>query len=209
MVNQNQREIFVNNLRYYMKIRGIDQSDIVNGLDITASTVSDWVNGKKYPRVDSMQLLAEFLGVVLSDLTSDSNDKTVKSVRIPVLGTIPAGIPIEAIEDVIDWEEIPIEMTKGGKEYFALKIRGDSMYPRYEDEDVVIFRKQDTCENGQDCAVMVNGNDATFKRVRLSEKGVTLQPLNPKYDPKVFSNEDVMNLPVRVIGVAVELRRKF
>lgn len=209
MVNQNQREIFVNNLRYYMKIRGIDQSDIVNGLDITASTVSDWVNGKKYPRVDSMQLLAEFLGVVLSDLTSDSNDKTVKSVRIPVLGTIPAGIPIEAIEDVIDWEEIPIEMTKGGKEYFALKIRGDSMYPRYEDEDVVIFRKQDTCENGQDCAVMVNGNDATFKRVRLSEKGVTLQPLNPKYDPKVYSNDDVMNLPVRVIGVAVELRRKF
>ena len=154
MVNQNQREIFVNNLRYYMKIRGIEQNDIVNALDITASTVSDWVNGKKYPRVDSMQKLADYLGVVLSDLTSDSNDKTVKSVRMPVLGTIPAGIPIEAIEDIIDWEEIPIEMTKGGKEYFALQIRGDSMYPRYEDEDVVIFRKQDTCENGQDCAVM-------------------------------------------------------
>ena len=159
-------------------------------------------NGHRVPVIGSTTSLR-------IDGDSDSSDKTVKSVRIPVLGTIPAGIPIEAIEDVLDWEEISIEMTRGGKEYFALQIRGDSMYPRYEDQDVVIFRKQDTCENGQDCAVMVNGDDATFKRVRISEKGVTLQPLNPKYEPKVYSNEEVLDLPVRVIGVAVELRRKF
>ena len=209
MKNSSQRETFVRNLGTYMRIRGIDQSDIVSALGITASTVSDWVNGKKYPRVDAMQRLADYLGVLLSDLTSDANDKTVKSVRIPVLVTIPAGIPIEAIEDVIDWEEIPVEMARGGKEYFALQIKGDSMYPRYENADVVIFRKQDTCENGQDCAVMVNGDDATFKRVRISDNGITLQPLNPEYAPLVYSNEDVMGLPVRIIGVAVELRRKF
>ena len=102
MKNSSQRETFVRNLGTYMRIRGIDQSDIVSALGITASTVSDWVNGKKYPRVDAMQRLADYLGVLLSDLTSDANDKTVKSVRIPVLVTIPAGIPIEAIEDVID-----------------------------------------------------------------------------------------------------------
>lgn len=209
MKNSSQRETFVRNLGTYMRIRGIDQSDIVSALGITASTVSDWVNGKKYPRVDAMQRLADYLGVLLSDLTSDANDKTVKSVRIPVLVTIPAGIPIEAIEDVIDWEEIPVEMARGGKEYFALQLKGDSMYPRYENDDVVIFRKQDTCENGQDCAVMVNGDDATFKRVRLNENGITLQPLNPEYEPIVFSNNAVRNLPVRIIGVAVELRRKI
>ena len=70
----NQRVIFVNNLCRAMKTRGIDQSDIVSALGISASTVSDWVNGKKYPRVDVMQRLADYLGVFLSDLTTERTE---------------------------------------------------------------------------------------------------------------------------------------
>ena len=98
-------------------------------------------------------------------------------------------------------------MFSGGREYFALKIKGDSMIPRYEDGDVVILRKQDSCESGQDCAVLVNGNDATFKRVRMNEKTLTLQPLNPAYEPMVYTTKEVADLPVRILGVAVEIRR--
>ncbi len=71
-MGENQRIVFVNNLQRYMKMRGVDQADIVNALAVSASTVSDWATGKKYPRVDSMQRLADFLGVLLSDLTSET-----------------------------------------------------------------------------------------------------------------------------------------
>lgn len=83
------------------------------------------------------------------------------------------------------------------------------MSPTYLDGDTIILEKVDDCESGQDCVVMVNGNDGTFKRVFKNENGVILQPLNPEYQPLVFSNKQIINLPVRIIGVAKEIRRKI
>ncbi len=126
-----------------------------------------------------------------------------------VYGTIPAGIPMECIEDVLDTEEIPASMLKGGKQYFGLKVKGNSMFPTYLNGDTVIFEKVDDCESGQDCVVMVNGNDGTFKRVLKNENGIILQPLNSEYEPLVFTNEQINNLPVKIIGIAKEIRRKI
>lgn len=83
------------------------------------------------------------------------------------------------------------------------------MLPEYRAGDVLILRKQEDCETGDDCAVMVNGSDATFKRIRRNEKGITLQPLNPAYDPTFYTNHEVIDLPVRIIGIVVEVRRKI
>lgn len=130
------------------------------------------------------------------------------SAVVLVYGTIPAGIPMECIEDIIDTEEISADMLKGDKQYFGLKIKGNSMEPDYLDGDVIILQKQDDCESGDDCVVMVNGNDGTFKRVFKNENGIILQPLNPTYSPMVYSNEDIEKLPVRILGVFEELRRK-
>lgn len=126
-----------------------------------------------------------------------------------VYGTIPAGIPMECIEDILDTEEIPASMLKGGKQYFGLKVKGNSMFPTYLDGDTVIFEKVDDCESGQDCVVMVNGNDGTFKRVLKNETGIILQPLNSDYAPLVFTNEQINDLPVKIIGIAREIRRKL
>lgn len=126
-----------------------------------------------------------------------------------VYGTIPAGIPMECIEDILDTEEIPASMLKGGKQYFGLKVKGNSMFPAYLNGDTVIFEKVDDCESGQDCVVMVNGNDGTFKRVLKNENGIILQPLNSEYEPLVFTNEQINNLPVKIIGIAKEIRRKL
>lgn len=135
-------------------------------------------------------------------------DRSVTTIK--VYGTIPAGIPVEAIEDVVDTEEIPTAWLQGDREYFALRIKGDSMYPQYLEGDIVIFRKTDTCETGDDCVVYVNGQDATFKRVkRLDDGTIILQPLNANYAPYTLSAQQVRELPVTVGGVAVELRRKF
>lgn len=135
--------------------------------------------------------------------------KTENSAIVLVYGTIPAGVPMEMIEDVLDTEEIDRDMLKGGKQYFGLRIKGNSMYPDYKDGDTIILEKVDNCESGQDCVVMVNGNDGTFKRVFKNENGIILQPLNSEYQPMIYSNEQIDKMPIKIIGKVVELRRKF
>lgn len=147
--------------------------------------------------------------IVNKDLPSEhKHTSTSNSAIVFVYGTIPAGIPMECIEDILDTEEISADMLKSGKEYFGLKVKGNSMEPEYLDGDTLILEKADNCENGDDCVVMVNGNDGTFKRVFKNENGIILQPLNPAYSPMVYSNEQIENLPVRIIGVVEEIRRK-
>lgn len=159
--------------------------------------------------------IAKAMNMSIEELLSKINgnqeftiNSSPSSAVVFIYGTIPAGIPMECIEDIIDTEEIPSDMLKGGKQYFGLKIKGNSMYPEYLDGDTIILEKVNNCENGQDCIVMVNGNDGTFKRVFKNENGIILQPLNNEFQPMVYSNEQIKNLPVRVIGKVVELRRK-
>lgn len=188
--------------------RGITQSELAEICKVSDKAVSTWENGRNIPRMGAIQRMADYFGIPKSAII-ENIAPPVDAIRIPVLGNIPAGIPLSAVEDIEGWEELSPDMLRGGKEYFALAIKGDSMMPEYRDGDVLILRKQDSCETGDDCAVMVNGDDATFKRVRRSEKGITLQPLNPAYDPMFFSNEEIMSLPVRIIGVVAEIRRKI
>lgn len=119
------------------------------------------------------------------------------------------GIPIEAIEEINDYEELPYDWDTNNKQFFALTIKGNSMAPNYQTGDVVIFEKCSDCESGSHCAVMVNGDDVTFKKVLKNEAGITLVPLNEDYEPVFYSNKQIKELPVTVIGVAKEIRRKL
>ena len=128
--------------------------------------------------------------------------------RIPIYGTIPAGIPITAIQDIEDYEEIDPSMLRGGKRYFGLKVKGNSMYPMFMEGDTIIVRQQPDCESGQVCAVRVNGDDATLKKV-IKQGGTTvLQPLNPEYEPMFFVGS-VGEPSLEIMGVVVEIRRKI
>lgn len=129
-------------------------------------------------------------------------------VKVPILGRVAAGIPIEEIEDVIGWEEISESMARKGK-YFCLEIKGDSMEPDLRDGDIVVVCHQNTAENGDIVIAQVNGNEATCKRIAISETGITLMSYNPKYEPMPFTNEQIESMPVSIIGKVVESRRKF
>lgn len=159
-----------------------------------------------------VQEFAKVLGVSTSYLMGWENQTKTKQkgVKIPVLGTIPAGVPIEAIEDVLDYEEISEEMANHGT-YFALKVKGNSMLPTIKDGDVVIIRQQDDADSGKICVVMINGFDATLKEIKKDPQGLWVLPHNPECDfkPSFFSNKQVDDVPVRIIGVAVEIRRSL
>ena len=125
-----------------------------------------------------------------------------------MLGVVPAGIPLEAIEEIIDYEEIPEEMANLG-EYFGLVIKGDSMLPKLLHNDVIIVKKQSDCDSGGIAVVIIGGENATVKQIKKDQNGITLVPLNTKYQPDFYSNQDIKKRPVTIIGKAVELRRKF
>ena len=205
------KEIFAKNLNYYMSINGKDRNDLARDLNLPYTTITSWCKAEFYPRIDKIQLLANYFDIQKSDLVENKTDKeksNSNSAIVFVYGNIPAGVPMECIEDIIDTEEIPSDMLKGGKQYFGLKVKGNSMEPEYLDGDTLILEKADDCENGDDAVIMVNGNDGTFKRVFKNENGVILQPLNPTYSPMVYSNEQIENLPVKIIGIVEEIRRK-
>jgi len=197
--------MFGDNLKRFRTSEGLSQAKLASRLSVSQQTVASWEVNRTSPAPETVVVIAEALGISPNQLLGQSNPK---AISIPVLDAIPAGIPMEAIEDILNYEEVPPDWGRDGKEYFALKLKGDSMSPRYLPGDVVIFQKADDCESGDRCAVIINGEDATFKKVIKHSSGVVLQPLNATYEPIFYSNNDVADLPVRVIGVAKETRRK-
>ena len=134
--------------------------------------------------------------------------KSTQGIIINILGRVAAGIPINAVEEIIDTEEITEELARTGS-FFGLKIKGDSMTPNICDGDIVIVRQQDDAESGDIVIATINGDEATCKRLRKYKQGIELISNNPSYEPFEFSNEEILNKPVKIIGKVVELRRKF
>lgn len=201
-------------IRELRKNANLTQKQLADKIYVDKSTVTKWETGKALPDAKKQDILASFFNVSLDYLMGrcESNTEPVSYessgvLRIPVYGYIPAGVPMEAIEDILDYEEAPEDWSLGGKEFFGLKIKGDSMEPEYRDGDIIIFLKQPDCENNEDCAVSINGNDWTFKRVEKLESGLLIKPLNPNYETLFFTPQQCIDLPVEVKGVFWELRR--
>ena len=202
------KKIFSSNLRKYMSLNNKTQVDLINDLGFNKSAVSTWCNGTRLPRMAKVDPLAKYFGIRRSDLIEDKSESKIKPTTIPVLGSVPAGIPIEAIQDIIDYEEIDAATAAKG-EYFALQVKGSSMEPRICEGDIVIVRKQDDVESGEIAIVMVNGDNATIKRLLKYEDGIRLMPTNPAYEPLYFTNDEILEKPVKVIGKVIENRQKY
>ena len=209
-------EVIKKMLRFRLKElrdeRGISQAHLAKAVGVGQSTVGMWESGKSTPEYNTLIKIADYFQVSVDYLTGKSiirETNKIGSVKIPVLGSIPAGIPLEAIEDIVDYEEIPSSMGAGGKKYFALEVKGDSMYPEFLPGDRVVVLLTDVCSSGDVCVVRVNGYEATLKRVRIGpDRSLTLEPRNPEYSPRTYTPEEIENLPVSIAGVVVELRRK-
>lgn len=197
--------MFSEQLKLLRNQKHLSQAQLAKKIGVSSSTIAMWESGEREPKnYETLEIIADFFNVNMELLLTG----TIAPTRIPVLGKVVAGIPLEAIEDIIDYEEIPQSMAKSG-EFFGLQIKGDSMEPKFSEGDVVIVRKQDDVDSGSIAIILVNGNEATIKRVKKFEGGINLVPTNPAYDVLTYTNEQIEKLPVRIIGKVVELRAKF
>lgn len=197
-------------IKFLREEQGMSQQELAELVGFkTASAVNKIELGLRDINQSRVKSFAKALNTTTSFLLDgETKISTSKAVKIPVLGFVRAGYPMDAVENILDYEEISEEMAHSG-EFFALKIKGDSMEPRIKEGDVVIVRKQSTVENGEVAVVLINGNDATVKKFFKTETGVNLISTNPNYEPFFFSPKEVDSLPVEVIGRVVELRAKF
>jgi len=208
----------INWIKKTCKEKGISVTFLCKKIGVSPHFLLDLKKANREVPKEKLVAIADVLNVSVDCLlnghppevapTTENKKAHRKGVRIPVYGKIAAGIPIDAVEDIEDWEEIDEEMAAGG-DYIALRIKGDSMAPRIFDGDVVIIRKQDDLEDGDTGAFIINGNDATCKKIKKMPKGIMLISTNPAYDPMFFSPYEIAELPVRVIGKVVEQRGKL
>ena len=128
---------------------------------------------------------------------------------IPILGTVKAGYDYLAQENWVGTVDVETSLVGNENEYFALKIHGDSMSPALVENDIVIIKKQNDFENGDIVVAIINGNEATIKKGKKTDSSITLQPLNPSYDPLVFTYDEVKSIPVAIVGIVKQLKREF
>jgi repressor LexA len=191
--------------------KGLSQDAFSKDIGVSQSTVGNWESGTRHPKMDVLEKIARYFDVSTDYLLGRSDESVLPQsdpTWINVLGRVAAGIPIEAIEEVIDREQITESMARSGS-YIGLQIHGASMEPRMREGDVVIVRLQDDCDSGDTVIAMVNGDEATCKILQKTPEGISLLSTNPAYSPMFFSNREIEEKPVRIIGKVVELRAKF
>lgn len=213
MVKDKQKAIFSENLNSYIAKSEKTQLEIAKSIGVSPQTFNTWCKGIAIPRMGKVQALADYFNINKSDLIEDKklNIDTVpieSGYTIPVLGRVAAGYGKEAVEEVIGQIEISPALAAKG-DYFGLLIKGDSMIPTLYDGDIVIVQRVDDAESGDLVIALVNGHDATCKRLQKYAEGIALIPQNPVYEPMRFTESEIDTTPVKILGKVIEMRRKF
>lgn len=218
-------DTFSNRLQKAMNLKNMKQVDLVEKTNIDKSLISNYLKGKYKAKQDNLYLLAKVLNVSEAwlmgyDVPMERNSEDILNkigaipisdidvTNIPLLGTVKAGYDYLAQENIIDYISFKVDGTDK-ENYYALNVVGDSMTPLFDDGDTVIVHKQDDFENGDNCVVLINGEEATIKKVYKGNTGIELKAVNPYYPPRVFSKEDIKDLPVKIIGVVEKSIRNF
>ena len=201
------------NIKRLRVTHGLTQSELGKIAGVSDKAIWTWENGTAEPRMGAIQKIADHFNIKKSDLIEEHTEQSPttkpKAIKIPVLGMVHAGYPVDAIEDVLDWEEVTPEMSARG-DLMALQVKGDCMEPRFAEGDVVIVLCQNTAESGDIVIVMVNHDEAEMKKLKRFENGcINLVPLNAAYPVKSFSPQEIEELPIRILGKVIELRAKF
>ena len=219
MSDEQEKKIFAKNLNGLLYKNNKTQKEVAQAIGVLTSTFNSWCKGVSLPRMGKVQMLADYFHVNKSDLIENKNDSFMTAIdkiptvrpgverkMIPVLGQISAGLPLYAEENIEYYISTDVV---GDGEYFALKVKGDSMNAaRIYDGDVLIVRQQDLVEDNAIAVVLVNGDEATVKRFHKDGKYVMLIPqsTNPVYTTQIYDPEQVS---IKVLGKVVRSLVEF
>ena len=209
------RKTFQKNLVRLFETTGKMKKDLADFVGVSANTVTSWCAGQKIPRMDKLDMICNFFHVERSDLLqlkteAQQNLSTMDVIKIPLLGRVVAGDPQEAIQEADEFLYIPAMGHKRSEDYFALRVCGESMEPNLLDGDIAIVHIQPEIDSGQIAVVLIDNQDSTVKRVFISQDGITLVADNPAvFQPRFFSNDDCLTMPVRILGRVVSIQREM
>lgn len=207
-------------LRELRKRNNLTQSDMAKllrekyKLKTDRVMISKWETGFQTPEIYTISRIAELFNVSIDFLNGSTEKESPADVttynpvvhKIPVLGYISAGLPLYADEHI---EDYTYTERNGGAEYFALRVKGDSMNAaQINDGNMVIVRVQPVIENGEIAVVRVNGDNATVKRFKKDGNVVQLIPqsYNPEHQIQIY---DLKDTQIEIIGKVVECKIEF
>ena len=210
-------------LRQLRELKGLSLREVDRLSDISYTHLNMIENGKRNVTPALLRNLAQLYNVNYLDLYEKAgyidlieDEKNIKTdilgnpvVPIPLVGTVKAGYNYLAQENWIGTVDVETSLVGDGKDYFALKVKGDSMAPVFIEDDIVIIKKQNDCENNEFAVVIINGDEGTLKKIKKTDNGIILQPLNPAYGPVMYTKEEMETIPIIIVGVVKQLKREF
>lgn len=187
-------------LKRLRKEKGLTQKELGKILHVAETTVSTWERGGNRPLMDKIVTLSDLYNVPIAYFFDAPEENSI--IDIPILGRIACGEPIRAEENIEDYvKEVRDNLPNGN--IFCLRAKGNSMYPLIPDGALVYIREQQTVENGEVAAVLLNDeSEATIKRIRYSGNSIILEPENKDYTPLIVNK----NNPARIIGKVIEVK---
>lgn len=215
MTDEKAKRIFAKNLQYYMDINGLKRSDLCNAFnEFKYSTLSEWLQAKKYPRIDKIEMLANYFGIKKSDLIEDKSeisnfDSNLQPLdqgqvyNIPVFESVSAGFGAYANSDIIEYIPLYIPNSADVKDMLCIKVKGDSMYPKIEDGDTVVVKKQSSVDSGSIAVVLLDSEEGLVKKIVYGDDWIELHSINPEYKTKVFKGKEILR--ISVVGLVKQI----
>ena len=208
---------FQKRLEKALKFRNLKPVELHEKTGISESLLSKYLSGNAIARQRKITLISDALNinpvwlmgydVPMEEVKTDKLGNPIS--EIPLLGTVKAGYDYMAQENWEGMIEVDKDIIKDGADYFALKIKGDSMSPVLIENDIVVIKKQEDFENGDLVVAIINGDEATIKKGRKNDTSIVLQPFNPNYEPLIFTNDEMKSIPVTIVGIVKQLKRDF
>lgn len=210
------KQIMAKNIRYFMEQNGKSRNDMCKALNVKYTTLTDWVNGKTYPRIDRIEQIAAYFNIEKSALLEEHSSIPADAIPyqkrptlpIPIVGTVSCGTPLLAEDNIEGYHDTSRQDLTTGEIYFWLRAKGDSMINvGIHEGDLLLIRQQNDVDSGDIAVVSINGDDATLKRIIKKDNAIILQPENPVYDTKIFVGEETSSVTIR--GRLMKLEKRF
>lgn len=205
-------DTFQSRLEKALRIRNIKSVELHERTGISESLLSKYLSGNAVARQKKISLISDTLEVspvwlMGYDVPMEAIPiQSIEKIQIPLLRTVKAGYDYLAQENIIGYESIDDVIDP--QNYYALRVTGDSMEPLFSDGDIAIVHKQEDFDNGNTCIILINGDEATVKKVAKTEDGIDLIAMNPYYPKRHFTKEKMKQTPVQIIGKVIEARKR-